>query len=56
MLHYGRGRKCFSGKGGGGGAVGILSQSGERELNMVYQRKLGRKGATGGGGGALLLE
>ena len=43
MLHYARGRKCFSGGGG------ILSQSGERELNKVYQRKLGRKGARGGG-------
>ena len=39
----------FGEGGGGGGGVGILSQSGERELNMVYQRKLGRKGASGGG-------
>lgn len=34
----------FFGEGRGGGGVVILSQSGERELNMVYQRKLGRKG------------
>ena len=50
MLHYGRGRKCFSGKGGGGGGGGHFIPKRREGAEHGLPKKTGKEGGDEGGG------